>query len=106
MLAALADAARVVLVAAAAGAIVMAAWPRGSRRYGSVVVAVALLGLIALWVGGIGSWVPTVFVAVVILFWLVDRGIPGNRQRPMWVRVGAIVLVLLAIASGWTLLTG
>ena len=49
----------------------------------------------------------TLFLALVLAFWLTARGVPGNRPRPWWVLalgvavvVGAIGLVVSTIVTG------
>ena len=42
-----------------------------------------------------------------LVFWLVDRGIPGNKPRPGWLIVYAIVLFAASIfAIYWTIRVG
>ena len=46
------------------------------------------------------------FVLVTIL-WLIDRGIPGNRRRPVWVMgLAALVVVVSIITIWWTFRVG
>lgn len=87
---------------AAIGAVVIVASPRASRRYAPLVV---ILG----WLAALGTWLCRQADATVIVtwslavgltgFWLADRGIPGNRRRPAWLRVVAVVLVMLSVAA-------
>jgi hypothetical protein len=121
--------AAVVLVPLAAiGAIAMAISPRFSRRFGTLVVLVAGAGFAASFVAKesgeafirraaasvqhveLGDRLPLfafVLAAGVTGFWLVDRGIPGNRRRPWWVKIGAVVLVVIAaLATIWTVRVG
>lgn len=119
----------VVLVPVAAiGAIVMAIWPRISRRVGSVFVLASAVGAGAAFVAKasgeaftevrgepkahaeLGETLPLIALALfvaMLVFWLFDRGIPGNRPRPVWMRLFAVVLVGIAIvAIAWTIRTG
>lgn len=46
------------------------------------------------------------FILVLVL-WLVDRGIPANKSRPSWLVVFAVVVVIGAIvATWWTIRVG
>lgn len=119
----------VVLVPIAAiGAIIMAIWRRISRRVGSVIVLAAAAGAGASFVAKasgeaftqvrgkpvmhaeLGEMLPLIALALFLalfVFWLFDRGIPGNRPRPVWIRLFAVVLVGIAIlAIVWTIRTG
>jgi hypothetical protein len=119
----------VVLVPLAAiGAILMAAWPSFSRRFGPLIVVIAALGAGASFVAkesgeqfakrvgtplphaDYGKWMPVFAGALFVLvlaFWLVDRGIPMNRSRPAWLVVVAVVLVVLALGTiAWTVQVG
>ena len=104
------------------GALLIALKPAWSRRFGIIVVLVGLLALIstvvakesgeqlAVRVGlpephaNLGDRLPLfaaiLFVLVTIL-WLVDRGIPGNRSRPVWVMVLAVLVVIASIVTVW-----
>jgi len=44
-----------------------------------------------LWVG--------LFGIAVIGFWFVDRGIPANRARPLWLRIAAVGVVALSLLA-------
>ena len=119
----------VVLVPLAAiGAIAMAVSPKFSRRFGTLVVLVAGAGFAACFLAKasgeafirratasvqhveLGDSMPVfafLLAAAVTGFWLVDRGIPGNRRRPWWVKIGAVVLVGVAVmAIIWTVRVG
>ena len=103
-----------------AGAVLMAVWPKFSRRFGPLIAIGAGLGIIAAFVAkeageqlaphvGVtaehltwGQRAPLwiyLFGAAVIAFWLVDRGIPANRSRPLWVHVLAGLMVLLGVIA-------
>jgi uncharacterized membrane protein YidH (DUF202 family) len=121
--------AAVVLVPlAAVGLILMAVRPAFSRRFGVLVVIVAggaALASVAAKLSGeelaervgtpevhaeLGDVMPLVALGLFVLglvFWLVDRGIPGNKPRPGWLVVFAIVLVVASIfAIYWTIRVG
>jgi len=98
-------------------AVLMVISPRFSRRFGPIVVALGLVSvgasLIAKESGEqllrhvesspnhvqLGSRTPIyagLYFLLLVGFWLLDRGIPGNRHRPAFV---IILGVLLAVAS-------
>lgn len=119
----------VVLVPLAAlGALVMAVSRRLSRRYGGLIVVAGVVAFIASFVAKeagetlalkvgqpgqhaqLGNVVPllTLLLGLGIAgFWLADRGIPGNRSRPWWLRVAAVALIVIAVlATVWTVRAG
>ena len=118
----------VMLPLSALGAIAIAFRPAWSKRFGLIVVAGSLVGAVtalisrssgqelALQVGApadhvnYGNQLPIVacvFFAVVTIFWLLDRGIPGNRRRPLSLRIFAGVVVFVSVGTiVWTALTG
>jgi uncharacterized membrane protein len=56
-----------------------------------------------------GSLMPFVAAGLFLLitvFWLFDRGIPTNRNRPIWLSALGVVLVLAAAFAMWTFLVG
>jgi len=98
-------------------AIIMVISPRFSRRFGPIAVALGFIAVIASLVAKesgeqllervaaspnhieLGSRTPIfagLYFLLLLGFWLLDRGIPGNRRRPALV---IILGVLLAIAS-------
>ncbi len=58
----------------------------------------------------LGDVMPLVALGLFVLglvFWLVDRGIPGNKPRPGWMVAFAILLLLAsAFAILWTIRVG
>ncbi len=118
----------VLLPLSAIGAIFMACSPRFSRRFAPLVVlfAFACVGLsviskesgkaLAARVGlpqvhsELGETMPLIalaFFVVLLVFWLFDRGIPGNRHRPVWLRFLAVLLIMLAVfATYWVIRVG
>lgn len=121
--------AAVVLVPIGAlGAVLMAFRASFSRRFGVIVVLFAGLGAVMSFVAkesgeqlaarvgepqphaDLGDVMPLVALALfalVLVFWLFDRGIPANRSRPAWLVVLAVVLVLAsAFAVLWTVRVG
>jgi len=119
----------VVLVPLSAiGAVIMAISRTFSRRFGTIVVILAGIGaaasLVAKFSGqelakrvgepeehaSLGNVLPYfaigLFVLVLVL-WLVDRGIPANKSRPLWLVVFAVIVVIGAIvATWWTIRVG
>ena len=121
--------AAVVLVPLAAlGALAMALSPRLSRRYGGLVVVTGVAAFIASFVAKeagealalrvgqpgqhaqLGDVVPLLALLLALGiagFWLVDRGIPGNRSRPWWLRLAAVALIVIAmLATVWAVRAG
>lgn len=118
----------VLLPLSALGAIAIAVRPAWSKRFGVLVVAGSAAGAVAAVISknsgedlaqqvGVtsehldyGNLMPLIaggFLALVTVFWLFDRGVPGNRGRPLWLKMLAAVVALAAIVViGWTALTG
>jgi drug/metabolite transporter (DMT)-like permease len=120
----------VVLVPLAAlGGIIMAVWRSFSRRFAPLVVIVAGMAAgsalvakesgekLATRLGGgppthmqLGTWMPIIAGALFILilvYWLVDRGIPLNRPRPLWLKLLGVALIVVALfAIFWTVRVG
>lgn len=112
----------------ALGAALMALWPSFSRRFGvlvSIMGGVALVATVlaketgeqlARVVGNpaahadLAEPMPIIVLALMVLtvvLWLFDRGIPGNRRRPAWLVVLAVLLVAVALlAFYWTVRVG
>jgi uncharacterized membrane protein len=104
----------------AIGAVLMAVLPRFSRRFGPLVAlgAFVSIGCAVLakeageqlarvkpvtadhlrWGDQAPLWVG-LFGLAVITFWFFDRGIPANRQRPMWLRLASLVVILLSVIA-------
>ncbi len=113
---------------AAVGAILMAFIRSFSRRFGTIVVIVAGAGAVASIVAklsgeqlaervgtpdphaSLGAVMPYFAIGLfllVLVLWLVDRGIPANVSRPIWLVVFAVVVVVGAIvATWWTIRVG
>jgi len=110
----------VIVPLTALGAVLMAVHRNFSRRFG---VLVAIGGLVSIgaallakeageqlarviavtpdhfaWGNRAPIWIG-LFGLSVIGFWAVERGIPSNRPRPVWLRIAAGVIVLLAILA-------
>ena len=114
---------------AAVGAVLMAVWRSFSRRFAPLIVIVAAIAAgsalvakesgekLAVRVGGgppahmsLGRWMPVIAGALfvlVLVFWLVDRGIPLNRPRPLWLKLLGVALIVVALfATFWTVRVG
>lgn len=121
--------AAVVLVPLSAlGAIVMAFFRSFSRRFGVLVVVGAAAGAAACVIAKesgeqlaarvgeperhaeLGDVMPLIAGALfvlVLVFWLIDRGVPLNRSRPIWLILLAILLVAVSlVALYWVVVTG
>jgi hypothetical protein len=116
----------VLLPLAALGAIWMTVSRRASRRFAAMIVPISWIGVGACLIaedsgwalpGGVGpvhasladslSTFALILAASITGFWLVDRGIPGNRHRPPWFIGAGICLDLLALAViGWAIRIG
>jgi protein-S-isoprenylcysteine O-methyltransferase Ste14 len=47
------------------------------------------------------------FLLLLVVFWLIARGVPLNRNRPLWLKVFGAALILAAIGITYlTVLTG
>jgi uncharacterized membrane protein len=110
------------------GAVLISLKPAWARRFGIIVVLVGLVALVSTVVAKesgetlaarvglpephaeLGDRLPlfaaVLFVLVTIL-WLIDRGIPGNRRRPVSVMgLAALVVVVSIITIWWTFRVG
>ncbi len=100
------------------GALLMALRPRFSKRFGVIFVIGAILSAVSAFVAKesgetlartrpvsgehvmAGDVVPLPvlgFAVLLTVFWLFDRGVPGNRTRPLWLKVLAIAVILAAV---------
>ena len=70
--------------------------PKPPRQWGLPLVASVAGVLIA--VAGGRIWGAGALLIAATGFWLFDRGVPGNRPRPGWLRAWAVLLVVIAIA--------
>lgn len=103
------------------GALAMVLRPRFSKRFGVLFVVgavlAALTSIMAKQSGEVlarsrpvsgdhvqaGDVVPFPVAALAValtVFWLFDRGVPGNRSRPLWLTgLGLVVLILAVVAT-------
>ncbi len=115
--------AAVVLVPLTAlGAILMAAVPSFSRRFGPLVVLVGGAAAATCFVAKASGeqlaarvglpeqhasvaddmpLVATVLFVLLLVFWLFDRGIPLNRSRPFWLVLLAVALAVMSVLALW-----
>jgi len=113
----------VVLVPLAAlGAILVVVIRSFSRRYASLVVVISGIAFVSSLlakesgeqlakhlgtptdhaaVGQVMPIVALVLFVLVTVFWLVDRGIPMNRHRPLWLTLLGLAVVVAALWSIW-----
>ena len=118
----------VLIPLAALGAILIAIRPRAMRLFGVVTVLGAGIGTVASFVArssgeslssrvgfpephvNYGETFPIAalaFLIVLTIFWLFARGVPLNRNRPVWLKVFGGVVILAAIGiSYFTFLVG
>lgn len=104
----------------ALGALAMVLRPRFSKRFGVIIVVGAVLAAVSAVLAkqsgeslarsrpvsgehvqaGDVVPLPVVILAVaLIVFWLFDRGVPGNRRRPLWLTGLGIAVVAVAVLS-------
>lgn len=114
----------------AVGAVLAAAWPSFSRRYGALLVVIVWIATGSAWLAEESGeqlarevGVPSahviaaeplppfvlLFAVVMTVFWLFDRGVPGNRPRPWWLRllagallVVSVIAIVMAVQAGHT----
>ena len=118
----------VLIPLSAIGAILIAARPKSLRLFGAATVVGAGLGTAAAFVAkesgeslasrvglpethaDFGDKLPILALAyfvVLTVFWLYARGVPLNRNRPLWLKVFGAVLILISIGfSYFTFITG
>lgn len=90
------------LAVTALGALAIVVSVRASRRIAAAVAATAwMAAAMSSWTvigSAVAFIVPWALAVALTVFWLVDRGIPGNRRRPAWFKVFGFGLLLLAVA--------
>ena len=118
----------VFLPVSALAAIAIVIRPAWSKRFGILVVGGSLVGAVAAFISrasgqqlalqvgvsgehlNYGTLLPLValgFLALVGTFWLFDRGVPGNRSRPLWLKFFGAVVVLASVGViALTVVTG
>lgn len=99
-------------------AVLMVASPRFSRRFGPISVALGFLAFLGsllakesgeqllqhlsassthVDLGGRMPILSGVYFLLLTAFWLLDRGIPGNRSRPAFVIILGVILVVASV---------
>ena len=118
----------VLIPLSAIGAILIAARPKALRLFGAATVIGAAVGAVATvtsktsgqnlsqrvgWpqehvdYGNIFPIAAVAFLLLLVVFWLIARGVPLNRNRPLWLKVFGAALILAAIGITYlTVLTG
>ncbi len=108
----------VLIPLSAIGAILIAARPKALRFFGVKTVIAAAVGVVAGVISGMlrkglgqdATWsgnyveyrnifpIPALgFLFLLTIFWLIARGVPLNRNRPLWLKVVGATLILAAI---------
>ena len=114
----------VLIPLSAIGAILIAARPKALRFFGAKTVIASAVGVVAGVISGMlrnglgydatwsGNYVEyrnifsiaaLGFLFLLTIFWLIARGVPLNRNRPLWLKIVGATLILAAI--GITYLT-
>ena len=118
----------VLIPLSAIGAILIAARPKALRLFGAATVIGAAVGAVAGVIsktsgqdlsqrvgwpqehvdyGNIFPIAAVAFLLLLVVFWLIARGVPLNRNRPLWLKVFGAALILAAIGITYlTVLTG
>ncbi len=102
----------------AIGAILIAARPKALRLFGVKTVIAAAVGVVAGVISGMlrkglgqdATWsgnyveyrntspIPALgFLFLLTIFWLIARGVPLNRNRPLWLKVYGAAVIVAAI---------
>ena len=108
----------VLIPLSAIGSILIAARPKALRFFGVKTVIAAAVGVVAGVISGMlrkglgqdATWsgnyveyrntspIPALgFLFLLTIFWLIARGVPLNRNRPLWLKVVGATLILAAI---------
>ena len=118
----------VLIPLSAIGATLIAARPKALRLFGAATVIGATVGVVASVIAAISGnhlaelvgrpeehanygevfpFAAVAFLALLIVFWLFARGVPLNRNRPLWLKFFGAVLIIAAIGiTYFTVLTG
>ena len=108
----------VLTLLSAIGAILIAARPKALRFFGVKTVIAAAVGVVAGVISGMlrkglgqdATWsgnyveyrntspIPALgFLFLLTIFWLIARGVPLNRNRPLWLKVYGAAVIVAAI---------
>ena len=118
----------VLIPLSAIGAILIAVRPKSLRLLGAATILGAGLGTVAAFIAkesghslasrvglpeehaNFGDSLPIlalIYFVVLTVFWLYARGVPLNRNRPLWLKIFGAVLIALSIGiSYFTFMTG
>jgi hypothetical protein len=118
----------VLIPLSALGAILIAVRPKALRLFGATTIIGAAVGAVAAFIakesgeqlatrvgypqphtdyGDIFPLYASIYLVVVTGFWFFARGIPLNRNRPVWLKVfGAVVIVAAIAITYFTIITG
>ena len=118
----------VLIPLSAIGAILIAARPKALRLFGAATVIGAAVGAVASVIsktsgqnlsqrvgwpqehvdyGNIFPIAAVAFLLLLVVFWLIARGVPLNRNRPLWLKAFGAAVILAAIGITYlTVLTG
>ena len=121
-------AAIVLIPLSAVGAILIAARPKALRLFGAATVIGATVGVVASVIsktsgqnlaqrvgwpqehvdyGNIFPIAALAFLLLLVVFWFIARGVPLNRNRPLWLKVFGAALIVVAVGITYlTVLTG
>ena len=112
----------VLIPLSAIGAILIAARPKALRLFGAATVIGAAVGAVASVIsktsgqnlsqrvgwpqehvdyGNIFPIAALGFLFLLTIFWLIARGVPLNRERPLWLKVVGATLILVAIGISY-----
>ncbi|MDA9227095.1 hypothetical protein N9P34_00890 [Actinomycetota bacterium] len=112
----------VLTLLSAIGAILIAARPKALRFFGVKTVIAAAVGVVAGVIsktsgqnlsqrvgwpqehvdyGNIFPMAALGFLFLLTIFWLIARGVPLNRERPLWLKVVGATLILVAIGISY-----
>ena len=112
----------VLIPLSAIGAILIAARPKALRFFGVKTVIAAAVGVVAGVIsktsgqnlcqrvgwpqehvdyGNIFPIAAVAFLLLLVVFWLIARGVPLNRERPLWLKVVGATLILVAIGISY-----
>ena len=112
----------VLTLLSAIGAILIAARPKALRFFGVKTVIAAAVGVVAGVIsktsgqnlsqrvgwpqehvdyGNIFPIAALGFLFLLTIFWLIARGVPLNRERPLWLKVVGATLILVAIGISY-----
>lgn len=118
----------VLIPLSAVGAVFIAVRPKALRLFGAATILGAAVGTAGAFIakesgeqlasrvgypqphteyGGIYPLYALIYFAIITTFWLFARGIPLNRNRPLWLKVfGGVVVLVALLITYFTIVTG